>query len=266
MKVIINKILSNKYNVTNEIFISNQDRKISCLDNREFSINNILNEHISNSHLTNSHSHLTNSHLTNLNRMIVLEKKNICEYISDNKLLYLPCGKIYNYTCNNFTSIDELKKSYNKGGLVIENHKTNGVFQLLCLALTNTSKKTIIIVPEHVKQNWIFNFQMYFNIELPEFISIVGRNDFMQFKNLNFDRVIIDEIHELVTDNDLSELYDWSLKYNCEHKWGLMSSTQFLNDKTLLYFLQFLFGESIHISTSSRLKRYYKIYENIFVY
>lgn len=254
LKVIINKILSNKYNANKEIFISNQEEKISGLDNRKMSINILLNEHIS------------NLHLTNLNRMIVLEKKNICEHISGNKLLYLPCGKIYDYTNNKITSIDELNKSYNKGGLVIENPNTNGVFQLLCLALTNTSKKTIIIVPEHLKHNWILNFQMYFNIELPKFITIVSRNDFRQFKNLTFDRVIIDEIHELVTDNALKKLHEWSLQYNCEHKWGLMSSTQYLNTDTLLYLLQFLFDETIYYPTASRFKRYYELYENIIVY
>jgi len=248
----VNKILSKKYENFDDIFIDDPENKIFNSPITKFNINFILNEEIK------------QSQLTNINRMINLEIYPIYQYIGCDKLLPLPNGKIFNY--NQMMIYDELTKTKIKGGLVIENPSYNNIFQLLCLAMRDTSKKTLVITPEHLKEKWLLQFKNNFSIDLPDFITIVNRSEYIHYINNNYDRIIIDEIHEFESNTNLESLFNWCVNYECEHKWCVISSMQFFNTKILWYLLKYLSGKELNYQRIVKFKIYEKLYEDITIY
>ena len=200
----------------------------------------------------------------NLNWMLELEKNPITDYINADKLLFLPDGRIYNYQQNKFILNEERELVPFKGGIISDNVGVGKTFQLLCLAMSNTSINTLILVPDHLENHWHTQYLKHFNVSLPNYIKI------MKFSNLvkNYDfsqhkRLIVDEIHELYSNDAYKEILTQCMNTGCKYKWGI-SATPFPIQNSLYFILKFLTEKELHYSNIYRFSHFYPTYYKIF--
>lgn len=199
----------------------------------------------------------------NINWMLELEKNPIQEYISSDKLLFFPDGRIYNYTLNKFIKNEERKLVKFKGGYILDEVGIGKTLQLLCLAMLDTSINTIIVVPDHLENHWYNQFDKHFNIKLPDFICIVK---FSLLKNCDikkYNRMIVDEIHELYSNKNNVDILELCLNTGCKYKWGI-SATPFIVSNSIYFLLKFLTEEKFYYPNIDRFSYFYDTYYKIF--
>lgn len=199
----------------------------------------------------------------NINWMKELEKNPIKEYISTDKLLFMPDGRIYNYSDNSFITNSDRKLITLRGGGILDDVGIGKTFQSLCLAISNTSINTIIVVPTHLEQHWHDQFEKHFNIPMPNFITIVNFDKFKNCKLNKYERIIVDEIHELYSNSSYRDILELMFKTGCKYKWGI-SATPFPVPNSIYYLLRFLTEIDIHYSNMDRYSYFYETYYKIF--
>lgn len=199
----------------------------------------------------------------NINWMLELEKNPIKEYISPDKLLFFPDGRIYNYQENSFITNEQRKLVSLRGGIVLDNVGIGKTFQLLCLAMSDTSINTIIAVPDHLEDHWNAQFKKHFNIPLPNFIKIVKFSKFSNCKLNKYSRVITDEIHELYSNPKYRNTLEIMFNTGCKYKWGI-SATPFPIPNSIYYLLRYLTEKEIHYANMDRFSYFYDTYYKIF--
>ena len=199
----------------------------------------------------------------NINWMLELEKNPIQEYISADKLLFFPDGRIYNYNSNSFISNSQRELVPIRGGIILDNVGIGKTFQLLCLAMSDTSINTLFAVPDHLEQHWKSQFSKHFNIKLPDFITIVKFSKFSGCKLNNYSRLVVDEIHELYSNNSYRNILELMFNTGCKYKWGI-SATPFPIPNSIYYLLRFLTEKNIHYSNCDRFSYFYDTYYKIF--
>lgn len=199
----------------------------------------------------------------NINWMLELEVNPIYDFISHDKLLFFPDGRIYNYTQNTFVTNSEREPVRIRGGIILDNVGIGKTLQLLCLAMSKTDLKTIILVPDHLETHWNNQFKKHFNINLPIFIKIVKFSKFKDCKTETYDRIIVDEIHELYSNNDYKSILEACFKTGCQYKWGI-SATPFPVQNSIFNILRFLTEKDLHYLNLDRFKHFYDTYYKIF--
>ena len=199
----------------------------------------------------------------NVNWMLELEKNPICEYFSQDKLFFFPDGRIYNYTQNSFVTNEQRELVKLKGGIILDNVGIGKTFQLLCLAMSKTNLKTMILVPDHLETHWREQFKKHFNIPLPDFISIVKFTKFKDCVVNNFDRLIVDEIHELYSNSEYKTILEACFRTGCKYKWGI-SATPFPVPNSIFNLLKFLTEKELHYQNLDRYSYFYDTYYKIF--
>lgn len=199
----------------------------------------------------------------NINWMLELEKNPIQEYISADKLLFFPDGRIYNYTGTSFISNSQRELVSFRGGVILDNVGIGKTFQLLCLAMSNTSINTLIVVPDHLETHWRAQFEKHFNIRLPDFITIIKFSKFANCKLSSYSRLIVDEIHELYSNNSYRNILELMFNTGCKYKWGI-SATPFPIPNSIYYLIRFLTEKNINYSNSDRYSYFYDTYYKIF--
>lgn len=199
----------------------------------------------------------------NINWMLELEKNPIKEYISSDKLLFFPDGRIYNYSICSFITESQRELVSFKGGIVLDNVGIGKTFQLLCLAMSDTSIKTLIVVPSHLELHWKNQFEKHFNIPKPDFITIIKFQDFSNYKTKNYTRIIVDEIHELYSNNEYNTIFELMCKTDCKYKWGI-SATPFPVPNSIFNLLKFLTEKPLHYTSTDRFSYFYDTYYKIF--
>lgn len=199
----------------------------------------------------------------NINWMLELEKNPIQEYLSSDKLLFFPDGRIYNYTCNSFISNSQRELVTLRGGIILDNVGIGKTLQLLCLAMSNTSINTLIVVPYHLVTHWYNQFKKHFNVKLPDFITIVSFDEFKNCKLNNYSRLVVDEIHELYSHDSYKNILEMMFNTGCKYKWGI-SATPFPVEKSIFYLIRFLTEKNMMYDTYVRYSYYYSTYYKIF--
>lgn len=201
--------------------------------------------------------------------MLELEKNPVQDYITKDKILFFPDGRIYNYSMEKFMEKDERKLVPLRGGLVLDNVGVGKTYQMLSLAMSDTSVRTLIVVPEHLEAHWNAQWAKHFIIEKPDFIRIMKFSDFEHFTfntpdSVNYDRIIVDEIHELYAiETNRSKYWKKYLDTKCKYKWGV-SATPFPVKNSIMHILNFLTEMSLTYTTVERNKHFYDTYYKIF--
>jgi SNF2 family DNA or RNA helicase len=199
----------------------------------------------------------------NINWMLGLEKNPIKEYISADKLLFFPDGRIYNYQDNEFVTNADRELVTLRGGVILDNVGIGKTFQLLCLAMSDTSINTLIVVPDHLKLHWNDQFKKHFNVQLPNFITIVEFSKFSNCQLNKYTRIIVDEIHELYSNPSYKNILGLMFNTGCKYKWGI-SATPFPVPNSIYNLLRFLTEKDIHYQNTDRFSYFYDTYYKIF--
>jgi SNF2 family DNA or RNA helicase len=191
------------------------------------------------------------------------EKNPVCEYISADKLFFFPDGRIYNYSSNSFITMEQRELVKFRGGIILDNVGIGKTFQLLCLAVSNTSLNTIILVPDHLETHWNAQWKKHFNIKLPDFIKIVKFSIFKDCRLEKYDRIIVDEIHELYSNPEYKNILEICFKTGCKYKWGI-SATPFPVPNSIYNLIKFLTEKDFHYPNLDRYSYFYSTYYKIF--
>ena len=199
----------------------------------------------------------------NVNWMLNFEKNPVKEYISADKLFFFPDGRIYNYTLNTFITNNQRDLVKFKGGIILDNVGIGKTFQLLCLAASNTNLNTIILVPDHLESHWNTQWNKHFNINLPDFIKIVKFSKFKDCRLEKFKRIIVDEIHELYSNQEYKNILEICFKTGCQFKWGI-SATPFPVPNSIYNLIKFLTEKELHYANIDRFSYFYDTYYKIF--
>ena len=200
--------------------------------------------------------------INNINWMIKMEKEPLFDYISSDKILYFPDGRIYNYDDDEFLINRELIKI--KGGIIMDDVGVGKTLQALCLCVYNLEINTIIIVPEHLVEHWFNQLKKHININEIQNITIKGFKEITSINFSDYDRLIIDEIHEIYSNQEYYNSYfDILCNTNCEYKWGI-SATPFILNNSIKYLLQYLCEIFLPHPQTDRFKYFYGLYYKIF--
>lgn len=199
----------------------------------------------------------------NINWMLEFEKNPVEEYISADKLFFFPDGRIYNYTLNSFVTNKQRELIKFRGGIILDNVGIGKTFQLLCLALSNSSLNTIILVPDHLEAHWNSQFNKHFNIPLPDFIKIIKFSKLKDCRLEKFNRIIVDEIHELYSNPEYKNILELCFKTGCQYKWGI-SATPFPVPNSIYNLLRFLTEKELYYNNLDRFSYFYDTYYKIF--
>lgn len=174
-----------------------------------------------------------------------LERNPICIKLHDGGNLIRNYGLdiIYDHTANKFISIDDIPSNYVRGGLVMDEIGLGKTYQMILLATDRIDKKTLILVPDHIKEHWLNQFLTHITIPLEELtnIDLMTFSEFNTLKKVdNYDRIIVDEIHELYTSKP--NLFDKVVQLKVRYRWG-MSATPFVSSESLFNLLVFFCGK-----------------------
>jgi SNF2 family DNA or RNA helicase len=199
----------------------------------------------------------------NINWMLELEKNPIQEYISADKLLFFPDGRIYNNNESSFVDNSQRELVTLRGGIILDNVGIGKTFQLLCLAMSNTSINTLIVVPDHLEVHWNAQFDKHFNIRIPSYITIVKFSKFSGCKLGKYSRIIVDEIHELYSNISYRNILELTFNTGCKYKWGI-SATPFPVPNSIYYLIRFLTEKEIYYQNMDRFNYFYSTYYKIF--
>lgn len=198
----------------------------------------------------------------NIQWMIDLEANGLEIYFSADKLFDL--GSVlklyfnYSNSCHEdcFISYDNFPKWRLSGGIICDETGLGKTFQMLYLAFCRYEYKTLIIVPNHIKEHWQSEILKHFNIHnFDEYILIVSYSEFatmdMELIKL-YQRVIVDEIHEMYAKQKAivnGKIFTKLLE--CTHfiyRWGL-TATPFVDSDAMFNIIKYLLGtKEIHNS------------------
>jgi SNF2 family DNA or RNA helicase len=199
----------------------------------------------------------------NVNWMIGMENNPLYEYFNQDKLFFFPDGRIYNYTQNSFVTNAQREPVRIRGGVILDNVGIGKTFQLLCLAMSKTNLNTMILVPDHLETHWENQFKKHFNIKLPDFIKIVKFSKFKDCRMEKYDRLIVDEIHELYSNTEYKNILEGCFRTGCRYKWGI-SATPFPVPNSIYNLLRFLTEKELYYQNLDRFSYFYDTYYKIF--
>ena len=259
------------------------DRHIKALNNitnvnkelYDYLVDNMMTE-ISGPHFYDLTSHDFESVLTiplylyqkgNINWMLRIENESN-NYIYSRRHINFPDGRVYEYETNKFIeNFDELGKVNINGGLIYDETGIGKTLQFICLAISNPNIRTLILVPDHLVSHWISQFTLHIKTDtfknkanIPDWVNITSYSDFQTY-NSSYDRIIVDEIHELYSRSDNYSIFKKACETKCKHKWGL-TATPFPVDFSIFNLIKFLSSEIISYNYIEKLESNIKIYKN----
>ncbi len=251
--------------------ITNQDKEIY-----DYLIDKMMNE-ISGPHfydLTNQdfESLLANPlylyQKGNINWMLRIESESN-NYVHLRRHVKFLDGRVYEYETNKFIEdFEELGKININGGLIYDEVGIGKTLQFISLAISNPNIKTLILVPNHLVNHWVSQFKLHLkdgvftntNTKIPSWVNIVSYSDFANY-NSNYDRIIVDEIHELYSKPDNQSVFRKACEKACKYKWGL-TATPFPVDYSIFNLIKFLSSQTIPNNYIEKLEPNIDIYKN----
>ncbi len=179
----------------------------------------------------------------NINWMLDLEKRLDIDILIQ-RYLYFPDGRIYSIEGMNFVSQSEIVKLKINGGIIFDDVGTGKTLQFICLALSKPDINTLILVPDHLYDYWNDQFIKHLNIPMPQNISIIGFNKYLDYTQ-NYDRIIVDEIHELYSNPNNLKIFYKVVTTPCTYKWGL-TGTLIPVEHSMFYILEFITSNKLY--------------------
>lgn len=213
--------------------------------------------------------------LNNVNKMIMSEDNPIEELITDDNIFSYEDGvRVYNYYRDEDILIKDFELTKIKGIIVMDNIGIGKTAQAFALVYEQNYKqivkkekvyKTLIIVPNHLKEHWILEQKKHFveddkNIEIKIFSEFLE----MSIKEGDFDRVIVDEVHELYTKDENIGVYDKIEEQKFKFKHGLTGTPFGIRDAPY-YLIRFLTDLDLDLENMCRFKYIQEIYPKIFM-
>jgi SNF2 family DNA or RNA helicase len=222
----------------------------------------------------------------NINWMINIEsnlESNLeSNYICIKRHINFPDGRIYEYETNKFinsnTESDSEFKIKVRGGLIFDDPGIGKTLQFICLGISNPSIKTLILVPNHLYDHWINQFKIHLksiepddmnnsnsnsnsNLDpIPNWITLIRFSDYLAYSK-SYDRIIIDEIHELYSKSENNQIFKKACFTKTLYKWGL-TGTPFPIDSSIYNLIQFLTSTNILNNYVEKLEPNIDIYKN----
>jgi hypothetical protein len=177
----------------------------------------------------------------------------------------------YDMSCNEdcFIPYDKFPKRKVNGGIICDETGLGKTIQLLNLVFSTFSTfsalseyiKTLIIVPNHIKQHWANEVIKHFdipniaipniaipNIVIADIMNIVSFTEFgiMDMAEIKkYKRVIVDEIHEMYAIQHIKDNGNiFNKLLECNHfmyRWGV-SATPFVDSMAMFNIIKYLFG------------------------
>jgi hypothetical protein len=172
---------------------------------------------------------------------------------TEHKLLYLDeLGLVFNYnrcgTDSCFIKKDELPKAQVYGGIIADEVGLGKTVQALNLALSREEVRTLIIIPNHIKDHWQAEMKKHFlgnPFDTRVLVATVAEATQMSDDIISgFQRLIVDELSELYakarTENH--NLFDRLCRCaNFRYRWGI-TATPFVDDNAMYNIIRFLLG------------------------
>ena len=194
-------------------------------------------------------------------------------YIYTKRHINFPDGRVYEYETNKFidlildSSIESESKIKVRGGLIFDDPGIGKTLQFICLGISNPSITTLILVPNHLYDHWINQFHMHIkSLEpdnpnpIPNWITLIKYSDYLTYSK-SYDRIIIDEIHELYTKPENNQIFKKACLTQTLYKWGL-TGTPFPIDLSIYNLIQFLTSTNIFNNYIEKLESNIDIYKN----
>lgn len=198
--------------------------------------------------------------LDNVNWAINIEQNKVKDYISCDKLITFTDGRTYNYTFDKFITNADRKLINVKGGIIMDDVGIGKSLQALAICVHKDGKKTIILCPDHLKAHW--GEQKTMHLIDGQNITIVGFSEYVTH-NGKYDRMIVDEIHELYTNVDYKNTWEKTLKTGIEYKWGL-TATPFGVTASIYNLMKFLTEQDLTYCNIDRAEWFQPLFKKIF--
>jgi SNF2 family DNA or RNA helicase len=169
---------------------------------------------------------------------VLNHEQNFNNYIIRNKIYKFDDGRIYCYDKNEFQTDDTVQKLRVNGGVIIDEVGTGKTLQFICLALTNPNISNLIVVPNHLKEQWISECGKHLNISIPPNLKIISFSEYLLWQG-TCDRLMFDELHELYSNPSNHDVFLKAIADKATSKWGL-TATPFPTKKSISSILKFL--------------------------
>jgi hypothetical protein len=174
---------------------------------------------------------------------------------TEHKLLYLDeLGLVFDYNlCGSdkcFIKRDELPKARVYGGIIADEVGLGKTVQALNLALSREGIRTLIIVPNHIKDHWLSEMQKHFNDNPFDgrvcVATVAEANQMSDDIMSSFQRLMVDELAELYA-KGRSENHKLFTRLcgmtNFCYRWGI-TATPFVDDAAMYNIIRFLLGNN----------------------
>ena len=179
-----------------------------------------------------------------IQRMYDIEQQPVNIKIDDDKFIKLSNGIIYKYNANKFIEETDIPEYKLKGGVLMDDVGIGKTIQALCLSLTEPILPTLIIVPNHLLSQWFCEINKHFGVTSLSNVTIMSFDDWFKNPLNNYDRLIIDEGHELTIET-CTDKWEKLINFRAKHKW-LLTATPFINTNSLYSIIQFLIGKQFY--------------------
>lgn len=213
--------------------------------------------------------------INNINKAIDSEENPKMELITDDNIFFYEDGeRVYNYYLDADMTYDSIEKTRMKGIIIMDNVGIGKTLQGLVLISEQNHKrkaegkelyKTLILVPDHLKTHWESESGKHFNDFDRESTQIKTFSELtkMSIKEGDFDRIIVDEIHELYSKDENTGVFDKIEELKFQFKHGLTGTPFCIRDGP--YFLiRFLTDADLDLENMCRLKYMQEIYPRCF--
>jgi len=148
-----------------------------------------------------------------------------------------------------FIPYEQLPKYRVRGGIICDETGLGKTVQLLSLTFTRPEVKTLIIVPNHIKTHWQSEVLKHFDIlHIENNVLIVSYSEFHTMDNslvLMYQRVIVDELHEMYASEKISQngkIFSKLMEFtHFAYCWGV-TATPFVDNMSMLNIIRFILG------------------------
>ncbi len=167
------------------------------------------------------------------------KESNLTDSIITSKIYKFNDDRIYRYEQNDFHTEETLPRLKIKGGVITDEVGSGKSLQFICLTLSNPDLYNVILVPDHLKNQWVNEYKKHLNIPMPSNVRILTFTEYKDYNGLA-DRLLVDELHELYSNPENNEVFKKAINDSATFKW-VLTATPFPNiNNSISNILKFL--------------------------